>query len=383
MSDARPEAVPDALPSAVPHTVPPEDNGVPEEGAAAHQEYEKHREHREHRHDVDLMRLICSCAVMLGHVSATFVAAVGRQEANGPGAYWVGHLGDSANEFAVPMYFAMAGWAVLVGAPPRDSGQVWQRIARNGLPLFLWTGVYLCWAWLRGRNEDPLTGLAVDSLFGSVRPAYHLWFMYVYLPLIAVLAFAVLVRAGKRPWGLGAALLAVATVPTALTTVEGPTGWDAPGVGWGFGTYSVVYAVGGALLFALPGGVPYGRRRLLVPVLLAAFGGCVWYNTQVAYVIPNAHLFVATMTVCVLLLVSRVRIPQRAREPLTRLAGAALGAYMVHVFFVEELVRPLVSAQLGAVAAGLLLVGLWLATIALSYAASLLWGRLGLRRLLG
>lgn len=338
---------------------------------------------REHRHDIDLMRLICSCAVILGHVGAVFINAVDRREENGAGAYWVGHIADSANQFAVPMYFAMAGWAVLVGAPPRDSRQAWQRIIRNGLPLYVWTGCYLAWAWLRGRNEDPVTDLAVDSLFGSVQPAYHLWFMYAYLPIIATLAFALLVKAGKRPWGLGLALLAVATAPTVLTTAGEVTGWEPPSIGWGLGTYAVVYALVGALLFALPTGVPHRLRWLLLPVLLAAVAGCLWYNTQVKYVIPNAHLFVATMMVCMLLLVSRIRVPQRLRPTLTKLAGAALGAFMVHVLVIEELVRPLVSADLSGPTAGALLVGLVLATIALSYTASLLWGRLGLRRYLG
>ncbi|MBB1261148.1 acyltransferase [Streptomyces alkaliterrae] len=338
---------------------------------------------REHRADVDLMRLVCSCAVMLGHVGATFVHAVDRQEANGSGAYWVGHLADSANEFAVPMYFALAGWAVLVGAPPKDGPTAWRRVTRNGLPLLVWTVLYLAWAWLRGRNEEPMTDLAVASAFGSVRPAYHLWFMYTYLPLIAVLAFALLVWAGRRPWGLGAALLAVAVAPSVVGTVGELTGWETPPVKWGFGTYSLVYAVVGALLFALPRGVPARYRWLLVPGFLATWAACLWYNTQVHYVIANAHLFVALMTGCVLLFVCRIRVPERWRPRLAKLAGAALGAYMVHVLVVEELVRPLVRPDLGAGAAGLLLVGSLAATVVLSYAASLLWGRLRLRRWLG
>ncbi|URN12191.1 hypothetical protein LUW77_12260 [Streptomyces radiopugnans] len=59
------------------------------------------------------MRLICSVAVMLGHIGGVFIAAVERQEANGPGAYWTGHIVEALNPFAVPMYFAIAGWAVL------------------------------------------------------------------------------------------------------------------------------------------------------------------------------------------------------------------------------------------------------------------------------
>ncbi|MFE7976616.1 acyltransferase [Streptomyces shenzhenensis] len=337
---------------------------------------------REHRFDIDLMRLICSGTVMLGHVGSQFISSTENDAANGSGSYWAGHIAEAINPFAVPMYFAIAGWAVLVGAPPRDSGRMWQRIVRNVVPLFAWTAIYLVWAWLRDRNEDPMTELAEDSLFGSVEPAYHLWFMYNYIPIIVLLAFAMLIKDGKRPWGLGAALLGIAVLPSVFTTISEVTEREMPSVAWGFGTYSLVYAVGGAMLFALPAGA-VRPRWLLYALLPITMVGALWYNTQIHYVVPNAHLFVAAMSVCVLLLISRIRIPEKHRPLLKKLAGAALGAYMVHVLFVEELVEPLVSPDLSGPVAGLLLVGLLAAVMVLSFATSLLWGKLNLRRLLG
>jgi surface polysaccharide O-acyltransferase-like enzyme len=337
---------------------------------------------REHRFDVDLMRLICSAIVMLGHVGSQFIRSTGNDPANGSGSYWAGHVAEAINPFAVPMYFAIAGWAVLVGAPPKDSGRMWKRLVRNTVPLFAWTAVYLLWAWLRNRNERPMTELAADSLVGSVEPAYHLWFMYTYIPIIVLLAFAMLIKAGRRPWGLGAVLLGIAVLPSVLSTITETTGHEMPTVAWGFSTYSVVYAVGGAMLFAIPAGVVRWRKALLV-LLPIAMGACLWYNTQVHYVIPNAHLFVAVSFICVLLLVSRVNIPEKWRPLLQKLAGAALGAYMVHVLFVEEIVRPLVSPDWSGPVAGLILVGLLATVMALSFATSLLWGRLNLRRYLG
>ncbi|MEV7786418.1 acyltransferase [Streptomyces sp. NPDC088106] len=342
----------------------------------------EHTPLREHRYDIDLLRLICSAIIMLGHVGAQFIHSTDNDPANGPGTYWAGHVAEAINPFAVPMYFAIAGWAVLVGAPPRDGARMWQRIVRNTVPLFAWTAVYLLWAWLRGRNDRPMTELATDSLVGSVQPAYHLWFMYNYIPIIALLAFAMLITAGKRPWSLGAALLGIAVLPSVLTTAAEVTGRDLPMVAWGFGTYSLVYAVGGALLFALPAGVLRWRWPLYV-LLPLSMAGALWYNTRIHYVMPNAHLFVAAMSICVLLLISRVRVPERLRPLLKKLAGAALGAYMVHVLFVEEIVAPLVSPDLGGPAAGLLLTGLLVTVMVLSFATSLLWGRLNLRRLLG
>ncbi|WP_332888282.1 acyltransferase [Streptomyces carminius] len=341
------------------------------------------RPDREHRYDVDLARLVCSVAVMLGHIGGVFLTAVEREEANGPAVYWTGHLIEAVNPFAVPVFFAIAGWAVLVGAPPADDRRMWRRITRNVLPMFVWTALYLLWGRLWGTNDGPVTRLALDAVFGSVRPAYHLWFMYAYIPLIIALAFAVLLRAGKRPWGLGAVLLVCAAAPSLLADLERWTGWDLPHFGWGFGVYQLMYALGGALLFALPAHAVAGRRLLwTVPLLLTA-AGVLWYHTQVHYVIPNAHPLVAVMTGALLMTLVRVRVPERWRPLLGRLSGAALGAYLVHVMVISAIVEPLVAPELSGAVTGPLSVLLLAATVAVSFGASLLWGRLGLRRYLG
>ncbi|MDT0320393.1 acyltransferase [Streptomyces millisiae] len=339
---------------------------------------------REHRFDVDLMRLVGSATVIFAHTSATFIHATDDDRANGPGAYWVGHIGDSVSSFAVPLFFAIAGWAVLVGAPPRDEPRMWARVVRNSVPLFVWSLAYVAWAWLRDRNEDPTSDLAAQAFFGETRPAYHLWFMYAYIPIVAVLALVVLVRKGRHPWRLGLALLGVAAGPTVFATVAEVTGFDGlPEFGWSFGTYQVVYAVGGALLIGLPYRVSRRLRWALAATMLVSLAAVVWYDTTIHYPIPNAHVFVGVATICAITLLNRIPVPERWRPTLSRLAGAALGAYMVHVFFVEELVDPLVSADLSAPLAALLLLVMLTVTLALSYGTSLLWGRLGLRRWLG
>ncbi|GAA3861276.1 acyltransferase [Streptomyces sedi] len=355
----------------------------PPAGAATSGDAAPRPKEREHRFDVDLLRLVASCAVIITHVSAALIHAVDQRRANGEAVYWAGFVGDSSTSFAVPVFFAIAGWAVVVGAPPRDSGRLWQRIVRNTVPMFVWTAIYLVWAFTRDRNEDPIADLAVDSLFDSVQPAYHLWFMYAYLPIVVMLGFVVLLRAGQRPWGLGLLLLGLAGLAPALSTLHEVTGWETPRVGWGFGTYSVVYAIGGAFLLAATRPVPARWRWPLVGLALVSVLGIVWYNTDIHYVIPNAHPFVGVLSVCVILLLVRVRVPERRRALVGRLANAALGAYLIHVIFVEELVDRFVEPDFTAVQVAFFLPGVLLMTLALSYAASLLWGRLGLRRYLG
>ncbi|WP_326597954.1 acyltransferase [Streptomyces sp. NBC_01803] len=380
-ASAEPASAP--APAPAPDATAPAPSPLPDQSVPAPIPAPRSTPENEHRYDIDVMRLVASCAVILGHVSATFLTAVDREESNGRSAYWIGHIGDAINQFAVPMFFAMAGWAVLMGAPPRNSSRMWQRIRRNGVPLFVWTGAYLVWTWLRDRNDKPMTDLSVDALFGTVQPAYHLWFLYAYIPIIMALAFITLIRVGQRPWSLGIALVAIAGLPQALPTIGEVTGWQPPPVTWSFGTYSVVYAAAGALLFSLPGGLSPRYRKLMVPLFLLSAVGVLWYDTQIHYPIANAHPFTAVMTGALLLGVSRIRVPERWRPNLGKLAAAAMGAYMVHVFLVEEIVMRIVTEDVGPVDGSLLLIAMVLMTCVLSYGASLLWGRLGLRRFLG
>lgn len=341
------------------------------------------RPRREHRYDIDLIRLLCSVGVILCHTGSAFVSTAGRDAANGPGTYWAGLAADSAGRFAVPLFFAIAGWVVLVGAPVRDGRQLWQRIVRIVVPLAVWTVLYVAWGRLRGTNDAPADELAFDALFASVRPAYHLWYLYAYIPVILLLAFAALVKSGKRPWGLGAALLVSGAAPTLFGDLGKVTDLELPRFGWGFGPYQLIYAVLGALVLALPAGT-FGRRSLwwLLPAG-ACLAAVIAYQHEVHYAIPYASILVALFSAGVLVSLHRLRVPERLRPALTRLAGASFGAYMIHVLVLGFLTDVLVDADLSLPSAAALVVTVTAATSALSFGAAMLWSRLGLTRLLG
>ncbi|WP_335939316.1 acyltransferase [Streptomyces sp. PTD5-9] len=378
---------PTASPAGTPASPPAPDAAgapdTPDATAAPDARAGEARPRREHRYDIDLVRLVCSVGVILCHTGSAFVNAVGRKPEGGAGAYWAGLAADSAGRFAVPLFFAIAGWVVLVGAPPKDGARLWRRIVRIVLPLAVWTGVYLAWGRLRGTNDAPVGDLALDSLFASVRPAYHLWYLYAYVPVIMLLAFVAMVRSGRRPWALGAALLGLAAAPSLFGDLAALTGRDVPRFGWGFGPYQLIYAVLGALLFALPAGA-VGRRRLLWALPSApALAGVVAYQHGVHYAIPYASVLVALFSAGVLFALHRVRLPERLRPGLTRLADASFGAYLVHVLILGVLTDLLVSTGLTLPAAVAAVLAVTAATTVLSFGAALLWGRLGMSRLLG
>ncbi|MFJ9625889.1 acyltransferase [Streptomyces sp. NPDC101181] len=338
---------------------------------------------REHRYDIDLLRLLCSVGVIVCHTGSAFVNTVGRTADNGSGTYWAGLAADSAGRFAVPLFFAIAGWVVLVGAPPKDGATLRRRVVRIVVPLAVWTALYLAWGRLRGTNEDPVRQLGLDAVFASVRPAYHLWYLYAYLPVVLLLAFVVLVRAGKRPWGLGLVLLVLAAGPSLFGDLAEATGRELPRFGWGFGPYQLIYAVLGALVLAAPAGT-FGRGRFAWPLLAAAgLAGVIAYQHEVHYAIPYAHVLVALFSCGVLVTLHGVRVPERMRPALTRLADASFGAYLVHVLVLGLLTDAFVRADLAGPVAAALAVGVALATTALSFGAALLWGRAGASRVLG
>ncbi|QIQ03326.1 acyltransferase [Streptomyces liangshanensis] len=340
---------------------------------------------REHRYDIDLIRVLASVGVIVCHAAGELMTAVGRSPAGGSPVYWTAVVADGLSRCAVPLFFAMAGWVVLSGAPPRDGAQVRTRLTRILVPMAVWTAAYLLWGWVRDTNPDPTRSLALDALFGTVRPAFHLWYLYTYAPVILLLSTVVLIRAGKRPWGPGVALLALALAPTLRTDANKLLDLQLPSFTWTFTLYQVVYAVAGALLLTVPRSVTTGRRRRL---LWLAAAGCAWAAVvaeehYVHFPSPYASPFVALLVGALLMAFNGLTVPERLRPLLTRLGGAAFGAYLVHLFFLQALAPHLVTARAGWLHAPALLAALTVATVGLSFVASLLWERLRLRRWLG
>ncbi|MEU6344793.1 acyltransferase [Streptomyces sp. NPDC046977] len=338
---------------------------------------------REHRYDIDLLRVLGSVGVILCHSAARLLDAVGQSPSGGRPVYWTALVADGLTRCAVPLFFAMAGWVVLVGAAPRDGRQVRDRLVRILVPMAVWTAAYVVWDHIDNPGARPMWRLGYESLFGSIRPAFHLWYLYAYVPVILLLSIAALAKAGKRPWGLGAAFVALAVAPGLIGDIGKMFHLHLPGFSWKFGMYQVAYAVGGAIVLALPSTAGRGRRLAWL-----AFGGCAWaavvaYEHYVHFPSPYAGVFVPFLACAVLMGLNRISIPERYRPLLTKLGGAAFGAYLVHLMFLQAIAPHIVSAHAGWLGAAGTITALAVATAVLSFAASLLWERLRLRRWLG
>ncbi|MEV6109873.1 acyltransferase [Streptomyces sp. NPDC051940] len=328
---------------------------------------------RVRRYDIDLLRVVCTAAVVLCHASAEFLHAGHRT---------AGIAGDSASRFAVPAFFAMAGWAALAGAPVADERQLLRRVGRVLRPMAVWTAVYLVWQYLSG---PPLNGglgkESVRALAGSVQPAFHLWYLYTYVPLVLLLGVAVLVVKGRAlpRWSL-LAVAGFAVAPALWGDARTLSGLNLPPWHWSVSRYSLGYAVAGAALLCARRLGPRPLWAAGVGVALLAVAG---YQFTVRNPAPYGSPAVAALTLAVVGALAGVRVPARLRAALVRLSDASFGTYLVHLLFVMLLVRPVAERAPGGPAAAVALGVTALAAIAASFAASALWGRLGLRGWLG
>lgn len=331
------------------------------------------------RYDIDLLRIIASISVVVLHTSGLLLPDDIKNQ-DGGAAHWIALIGDTLGRFAVPAFFAISGWAVLVGSPPRSSAILMRRVVRVVVPLGVWTAIYLLWSMLLQGGDERSTGQsAIEAFFGSIRPAFHLWYLYSYIPLLILLGCVCLVMSGQSLRMAGIVLLVFAVLPTGAAPVAVLTGLDLPRTQWGPAFYQIAFAVGGAVLLSRPR--PH-KRRVLIPGTIIAFLMVLWWEHAVRYPSPYGTLAVAAYAACTILLITTIRVPERARPLIRRLADASFGVYLLHLLLLQA------ALTWFGPSAGRAFPAVWLIAISgtvvvASFFLSLLWGKSGLRRFLG
>lgn len=327
------------------------------------------------------MRLAACVTVMLGHSGGTLIRRT-RESETDSAATVVGHVAESVNPWAVPLFFAIAGWAVLFGAPPRQEQTMLKRIIRHAVPLFVWTALYLLIYNAIDTDAVDLRRQAVQSLFESGRPSYHLWYLYAYIPLITVFGALMLFWRGQRPWILVALGLLFATGGVISEHGQAALDLDLGWWSWGFGTYGAAFFIFGGFLVHQARTFRVPRWLIIIVFALAAAGVYLW-ETEVHYPIQNANPLTFVLAACVVLMCGTVTVQERTMRLLKKLASASFGAFLIHIFFVDLMFWHLFPLDLSWPAtAGLFLI-CWAAVAAVSFAFSLTWGALKLRRIFG
>ncbi len=336
------------------------------------------RARTERRYDVDLIRILATVAVIMLHTSHQVDKATPGHTSAG---HYVTLTADAAGRFAVPAFFAMAGWAVLVASPPRNGATVRRRLARILVPMAVWTAGYIAFAHANGWYASTSSRtFAIDSLFGQIMPAYHLWYLYAYVPLILLLSVVTLIRAGSRPIAAAIVLAVIGVAAAAGPGIADLTGWEWPRFDWVPEFYQLAYAVGGAVLLAVP------RIRIRWAWWLLALAGLIGtmvWQQRIVQPAPYGVPVIGALTLGVLAGLTRLRIPPGWRPAVSRLSEASYGVYLVHLMILQTLTSRFLGSDLTGPQAAMWTAGLTAATVVAAFTLSLAWGRLRWRPVLG
>jgi surface polysaccharide O-acyltransferase-like enzyme len=340
------------------------------------------------RLDVELLRAVGALAVVGIHASD---AAVLGGAASGPGAYhWTGVAIGGASRFAVPLFFAIAGWVLLVKRPVETEAELWRRVVRVLLPLLSWSLIYVAW---------PLTpplrlGAAVGALLG-VPVIGHLWFLYAYVALLLVLGMTTLLvqqRWPSRLWLFLGVLAFAAAAPSVINLTNVSQGLLH--LRTGINTYRVYlwvlfYAVAGAIVLSAQRGMRVEVARIWGGILfVAGTAGTIWWAVRDGYAAPFdfGSLVVVAECLGVMLLLRGVQLRGRSAEVTRALGRASFGIYLGHLVVLTGLQWLLERFGLYGTpdARAVVLPLLIVATFAISAVLALGWSRSPLfRRWLG
>ena len=156
--------------------------------------------------------------------------------------WWAVNIYESISRVGVPLFLMVTGALLLPRTP--DARSMMRRALRVGLPLAVWSVVYLCWF--------QYTGTLIDNWFASILRAPvvpHLWYLYIligayiFLPVLA--GFYQLPNVSAQvlallAWFIGSSLAPLAYALTSRVYV---------GLDWSFLSLYAGYMVLGAMLF--------------------------------------------------------------------------------------------------------------------------------------
>lgn len=282
---------------------------------------------------LDTARILAILAVVLLHVSAAVVI----QCPPGTVHWWIGNLVDSTTRWCVPVFVMISG-ALLLDPGRQETAATFyrKRAARIAIPLLFWTVFYLLWAMLKGirSGHPPLPGELAERVLAGV-PHYHMWFLYMILPLYLVTPFLRrLVRAtDRRVFGTATvSLLALAAGVTAI-------GYPEP-VGRGsFLTlflYYIPWFLLGYMLRTMQGDVSRTRTVPLALLTMATTAAGVHLLTLRLGLDSGLYFYdYLSITVILMSLAMALFFRSLAWVPGTpalsrRLARLTLGVYLVH-----------------------------------------------------
>jgi len=291
---------------------------------------------------LDNSRILAIFAVVVLHAAVTPVADAPL----GSAYWWAGNVADAFSRWCVPVFVMISGALLLAPGKTESAGTFYRkRIARILVPFLFWSAFYLLWVFVKGRLKgSPPSGADLLHRLAIGEPYYHLWFLYMLVPLYLVTPLLrQLVAQSPRSRLLKLTLLgfALAALNAILARILPRSGTFFPA--W-FLAY-VPYFLLGHLIATDPRQPPRAALWIILSGtgLLTASGchalasraglatGLYFYDYLSLTVIPMAAS-------CMYLLKSWNR-PLAGAHRTRQLSALTMGVYLIHPLFIEVLQR--------------------------------------------
>ena len=131
----------------------------------------------------DLLRIVCTIAVIAIHVCASYITSYGFQNKN---YVFITYLIDALGRFAVPCFLMLSGAFLLADEENRNYKYFYKKSFKNiGIPLLIFTFLYFFYSVFKYAikiflYQAPLVGL-IEPVKNLIKgwPFYHMWYLYM------------------------------------------------------------------------------------------------------------------------------------------------------------------------------------------------------------
>jgi len=301
---------------------------------------------------LDVARIAAITAVVVLHAVAVVVTRRYYSDI-GTATWWTANVVDSLMRWCVPVFIMISGALLL--APRREGLRSFyqRRFNRIGIPLVVWSVVYLSIDLFVKQASD--WSDALNRVLAG-KPSVHLYFLFVLAGLYALTPFLRVLTAHaprRMLWWAAVFLTAVGVADQAIS--------DFAGIGEANAVTRFLPFLGYYLLGYLLRDCELGKRGMWVAGMVfvaavAATTGIVGatavaygeWNTQAAYAYDYLSPTVLAMSVALFLLFKplagrwrRFTAPDRdttaARRRLRTLADLSFGVFLIHLVLLREL----------------------------------------------
>ncbi len=285
---------------------------------------------------LDTLRVLAVGAVIVVHAASGTVvfSELGTTD------WWAANVLDSLARWCVPVFVMISG-GLLLNPKKHEGARTFyaKRLSRVLIPLVFWSAFYIGWAALRATvRAEPLEAADLLSRLMSGRPHYHMWYLYMLLPLYLItpgLQRMTATLSRRSLTVVTAALFAAASTYAAFRYANDVAAshflfWFIP---------YVPYAVAGHLLLTSERPV----HRVLTAIV---FGLAVAGTAAGCYVLASADdiygglyaydylsITVIPMSIAVFLLAKGWTLAAISADASARLAALTLGIYLIHPIF--------------------------------------------------